>query len=118
CRGPWPRCGAGEPVNTLGMTVRRRISAAFKDLPGGQVLGPTFDYTHRLLEFDLAQASTPPAPQSAPAAEKAIPRVSDLLAADDLIEPSPVTDPEQPVGDLTRDPLAFPAERDLRLQNL
>ena len=30
------------------MAVRRRISATFKDLPGGQVLGPTFDYTHRL----------------------------------------------------------------------
>jgi alpha-D-ribose 1-methylphosphonate 5-triphosphate synthase subunit PhnI len=47
-----------------------------------------------------------------------MPRVTDLLAADDLIEPSPAEDPAQPVGDLTREPLAFPAERDLRLQNL
>jgi alpha-D-ribose 1-methylphosphonate 5-triphosphate synthase subunit PhnI len=43
---------------------------------------------------------------------------SDLLAADDLIEPSPAADGANPVGDLTREPLAFPAERDLRLQNL
>ncbi len=28
--------------------------AIFKDLPGGQVLGPTYDYTHRLLDFELA----------------------------------------------------------------
>ena len=47
-----------------------------------------------------------------------MPRVTDLLAADDLIEPSPAEDPDQPVGDLTREPLAFPAERDLRLQTL
>ena len=37
------------------MVVERRISAIFKDLPGGQILGPTFDYTHRLLDFELAR---------------------------------------------------------------
>ena len=42
------------PVATAQMAVIRRISATFKDLPGGQVLGPTFDYTHRLLDFKLA----------------------------------------------------------------
>ena len=43
------------------MAVERRISATFKDLPGGQVLGPTFDYTHRLLDFALAgERATPP----------------------------------------------------------
>ena len=36
------------------MACDRRISATFKDAPGGQVLGPTFDYTHRLLDFKLA----------------------------------------------------------------
>jgi alpha-D-ribose 1-methylphosphonate 5-triphosphate synthase subunit PhnI len=35
------------------MAIQRRISAAFKDLPGGQVLGPTYDYTHRLFDFSL-----------------------------------------------------------------
>ena len=49
-----PRFGTSEPIDTADMTIRRRISAAFKDLPGGQILGPTFDYTHRLLDFDLA----------------------------------------------------------------
>ncbi|MEO0945630.1 MAG: carbon-phosphorus lyase complex subunit PhnI, partial [Pseudomonadota bacterium] len=40
-----PRYGASEPVETGSMSCDRRISATFKDLPGGQVLGPTFDYT-------------------------------------------------------------------------
>jgi alpha-D-ribose 1-methylphosphonate 5-triphosphate synthase subunit PhnI len=49
-----PRFGASHPVDTGEMACDRRISATFKDLPGGQVLGPTFDYTHRLLDFALA----------------------------------------------------------------
>jgi alpha-D-ribose 1-methylphosphonate 5-triphosphate synthase subunit PhnI len=49
-----PRFGASVPLDTAGMDVRRRVSAIFKDLPGGQVLGPTFDYTHRLLDQMLA----------------------------------------------------------------
>ena len=32
-----PRFGATPPIDTAQMTVRRRISATFKDLPGGQV---------------------------------------------------------------------------------
>ena len=109
-----PRFGVSEPVDTAAMEVRRRISAAFKDLPGGQVLGPTFDYTHRLL--DESEDAEPPA--RAAAGDGAMPRVSDLLAADDLIEPLAPGDPDRPVGDLTREPLSFPADRDVRLQNL
>ena len=47
------RFGASNPVDTGRMACVRRISATFKDAPGGQVLGPTFDYTHRLLDFKL-----------------------------------------------------------------
>src|SRR5262245_2876436 len=117
-RATLPRFGGTEPIDTAAMRVRRRISATFKDLPGGQVLGPTFDYTHRLLDPALADGGTPPEPSTASARETAMPRVSDLLGQGDLIEPSAEADPQQPVGDLTRDPLSFPAERDLRLQNL
>src|SRR5215467_12019275 len=46
-----PRFGFANPLATEQMHALRRVSATFKDLPGGQVLGPTFDYTHRLLEF-------------------------------------------------------------------
>src|SRR5579871_3079187 len=41
-----PRLGVSEPIDSNAMAIRRRVSATFKDLPGGQVLGPTFDYTH------------------------------------------------------------------------
>jgi alpha-D-ribose 1-methylphosphonate 5-triphosphate synthase subunit PhnI len=63
------------------MAIRRRISAIFKDLPGGQVLGPTYDYTHRLLDFGLAAGgSLPPAPAEAAPDGSAMPRVHDVSA--------------------------------------
>ncbi len=39
-RATLPRFGATEPVDTGAMQVRRRISSTFKDIPGGQILGP------------------------------------------------------------------------------
>jgi alpha-D-ribose 1-methylphosphonate 5-triphosphate synthase subunit PhnI len=111
-----PRFGAAEPVDTSGMDVRRRISATFKDLPGGQVLGPTFDYTHRLLDHGLALESEVPSAPAAEALTEQLGSVTGLLGKDGLIEEAPQGD-DVP-GDLTREPLSFPAERDLRLQNL
>lgn len=117
-RATLPRFGATEAMDTSKMETRRRISATFKDLPGGQVLGPTFDYTHRLLDHSLVGGQDNPAPAVVPAADEPMPRVTDLLASDGLIETSRHADDAAPVGDLTREPLSFPADRDLRLQNL
>jgi alpha-D-ribose 1-methylphosphonate 5-triphosphate synthase subunit PhnI len=108
------------PVETGDAALRRRISATFKDVPGGQLLGPTFDYTHRLLDFALAaereaDAAAPPSPRDA-AAPLPAPRISDLLNDEGLIEANAAGDAEP--GDATREPLAFPADRALRLQNL
>src|SRR5262249_51971735 len=86
-RATLPRFGASVPVDTGAMAVVRRISAAFKDLPGGQVLGPTFDYTHRLLEPDGAGDLTGE-PATSPIGVDAMPRVTDLLASGDLTAPS------------------------------
>ncbi len=116
-----PRLAVSEPLDTVRMRVHRRISATYKDLPGGQVLGPTFDYTHRLLDFDLADPDTTPATveTAEPDAEDDLmPRVIDILNHEGLIEEEEPDDPDRPVGDLTRAPLDFPAERDVRLQNL
>lgn len=114
-----PRFGYSNPIDTARMAIRRRISATYKDLPGGQVLGPTFDYTHRLIDFALAAERDVAEPLTAPVgSDLSTPRVTDIIAGDDLIERNPPTDDSKPVGDLTRDPLAFPADRDLRLQNL
>jgi alpha-D-ribose 1-methylphosphonate 5-triphosphate synthase subunit PhnI len=112
-----PRFGATAPLDTGAMDIARRISATFKDLPGGQVLGPTFDYTHRLIDHDLAHTNEVPPPSTAAPNGDPMPRVTDLLRAHDLVEPSP-SDDGLPVGDITREPLSFPADRDLRLQNL
>lgn len=117
-----PRLGVSQPVETGRMQVRRRISATFKDIPGGQVLGPTFDYTHRLLDPSLAQTAQPPAPKApqdtVPSGETApLPRVVDLLDEEGLIEASPPDTGAEP-PDLTRSPLSFPANRETRLQNL
>ncbi len=111
-----PRIGASRPVDTGSMACTRRISATFKDAPGGQVLGPTFDYTHRLLDFKLmAEGGVTEAPQ-APQREGATPHVTDFLGRDGLIEAQPASD-EVP-ADLTREPLELPADRPLRLQAL
>src|SRR5580700_2014727 len=61
-----PRFAHSAPVETGAMRIERRVSAIFKDLPGGQVLGPTYDYTHRLLDFSLLEPD-PAARASAPA---------------------------------------------------
>ena len=53
-----PRFAHSKPVETAAMRIERRVSAIFKDLPGGQVLGPTYDYTHRLLDFSLLEDGT------------------------------------------------------------
>jgi alpha-D-ribose 1-methylphosphonate 5-triphosphate synthase subunit PhnI len=109
---------ATRPIDTAHMHVERRISAAFKDIPGGQILGPTFDYTHRLLDFSLAAngGATPAAPANGAAAKGAVPRVVDILNREGMVEgfrPSDATP-----GDLTRQPLTLPAGRAVRLQNL
>ena len=127
-----PRVGYSRPVETSEMACDRRISATFKDAPGGQVLGPTFDYTHRLLDFMLAaEGKALETPDTTAPDGSETPRVLDILAKNGLMEPpdgieSGMDDANAPedireegeVGDLTREPLAFPADRDLRLQNL
>jgi alpha-D-ribose 1-methylphosphonate 5-triphosphate synthase subunit PhnI len=111
-----PRFGLTRPVDTAAMACDRRISATFKDAPGGQVLGPTFDYTHRLLDFALAaEGEVAPAPE-APPREAPMPHILGFLDREGLIEDEPRDDTTPP--DLTREPLELPAERPLRLQAL
>jgi alpha-D-ribose 1-methylphosphonate 5-triphosphate synthase subunit PhnI len=111
-----PRFGYTLAIDTAGLLPQRRISATFKDLPGGQQLGATFDYTHRLFaDRDASGPQTDPAAAAAPE----MPRVSDLLGAASLIEAdhAPGTDDPEP-ADLTREPTVFPMSRAERLQAL
>jgi alpha-D-ribose 1-methylphosphonate 5-triphosphate synthase subunit PhnI len=112
-----PRLTASAPVDTARMSVSRRVSATFKDAPGGQILGPTFDYTHRLLDFALlAEGCVPPAPTAPAGTQKDCPHILDFLGRDGLIEAATPVDQTPP--DLTREPLEIPADRALRLQAL
>ncbi len=111
-----PRFGGSNPIETEDMTCDRRVSATFKDAPGGQILGPTFDYTHRLIDFKLAadgDVGTAPASTPSPIAT---PHIMSFLDREDLIqkEPAGADIPD----DLTRTPLELPANRALRLQSL
>ncbi|PJE34248.1 carbon-phosphorus lyase complex subunit PhnI [Pseudooceanicola lipolyticus] len=111
-----PRIGQSEPVETGAMVCDRRISATFKDVPGGQVLGPTFDYTHRLLDFKLAAEGEVPAAEAATPDLADKPRVTGFLNRDGLIQDEPASDTAPP--DMTRQPMEYPAGRALRLQAL
>jgi alpha-D-ribose 1-methylphosphonate 5-triphosphate synthase subunit PhnI len=118
-----PRFAHSRPVETAAMHIQRRISAIFKDLPGGQVLGPTYDYTHRLLDFGLTGDAPAQAAPEAAEVLAAMPRVPDILGQEGLIEADAADadagqEPGQEPGDLTREPLTFPAGRDVRLQAL
>lgn len=118
-RATLPRLGYTQPLNTAGMHISRRISAAFKDLPGGQVLGPTYDYTQRLLDFSLLATGKPaPVARKGQVNNEATPRVVDLLNHESLLESQLPEEADPDPFDLTRQPLRFPANRSARLQNL
>ncbi|HAT4414496.1 carbon-phosphorus lyase complex subunit PhnI [Klebsiella oxytoca] len=110
------RLAVSEPVDTAAMRLERRILSVYKDIPGGQMLGPTYDYTHRLLDFTLlANGETPPlATDSAP--QEATPHVFNLLVQQGLAKAEQDTD-AQP-DDITRHPPVYPCSRSSRLQQL
>jgi alpha-D-ribose 1-methylphosphonate 5-triphosphate synthase subunit PhnI len=124
------------PLDGADMRIQRRVSAAFKDIPGGQFLGATFDYTHRLLNFDLlntprrsfagdirppgtgpSAGDRPPLPGTGPISAR---RVSEELRREGLVNIG--EDDEDPGNqapwDITEEPLVFPAPRSARLQTL
>ncbi|MDQ6434597.1 carbon-phosphorus lyase complex subunit PhnI [Mesorhizobium sp. LHD-90] len=113
-----PRFGCSEPVDTSAMMVERRISACYKDLPGGQLLGPTFDYTHRLLDEELdGDAEVEPGHQRADAHEP-VSRIADILGGEGLIEEDLEQSPLEEPGDINQTPMEFPLSRAMRLQSL
>ncbi|MER8389735.1 carbon-phosphorus lyase complex subunit PhnI [Mesorhizobium sp. M1428] len=113
-----PRFGYTRAIDTGTMLVERRVSATYKDLPGGQLLGPTFDYTHRLLDPELAAGGDVAEPEQRAGEAEAMPRVSAILAREGLIEPDGDMPGDHVPGDITREPLEFPMARDIRLQAL
>jgi alpha-D-ribose 1-methylphosphonate 5-triphosphate synthase subunit PhnI len=127
-----PRFLNSLSVDTSRMRVQRRISAVFKDVPGGQRLGATFDYTHRLLDFSLldeeaglstqftsqqnGSASRDPQSTTPEVLDEDCPRVTSHLVREGLVKAE--TDVHAPATDITREPLDFPTDRSQRLQSL
>ncbi|MCB9496706.1 MAG: carbon-phosphorus lyase complex subunit PhnI [Fibrobacteria bacterium] len=123
-RATLPRLAESLDCSSSSMRMVRRISSAFKDVPGGQVLGPTSDYTLRLLDFEILED---------PLARRQLirdrlfdgrideeevpdefPRVVELLRAEGLVED--VETGEDEPFDITRRSLVYPAPRSARLQ--
>ncbi len=133
-RSTLPRLGYSIPSRSEDVHVLRRISPAFQDVPGGQVLGRTRDYTLRLLDLSLANGASFPAaagrdsrsssenhapPGDAAQATKAPPEfpvVLDYLRKDGYVEEAPAGSGEDEPFDVTTEPLRFPAKRSARLQ--
>ena len=111
-------------TDTRNMRIVRRISAAFKDIPGGQVLGATYDYTHRLINFMIKDEDSEELYQkreemlSSQKNEKVEPcvRVSDELKTEGLLDTYEENN-ETPF-DVTENLLEFPTSRSARLQTL
>jgi len=128
-RSTLPRIGYSEISDTGDMFVLRRISSAFKEIPGGQILGPSIDYTEHLLDFGgmgVMGDTDADADQEFGAEKSDIPKfkkVSDLLRDNGLLEDAFADDEtsddarDEPY-DITRESIKFPAPRSARLQTL
>lgn len=127
-RSTLPRKHYTRTVNSKEMLVERRISASFKDIPGGQILGASYDYTHRLIDFDLIDESNLEVLDWLDGFEneglkhdidtdlRKLPKVADYLRKEGLIK-AYKDDNREPI-DITKKSIEFPTERSERLQIL
>ena len=117
-----------ETINTREMFVKRKISASFREIPGGQILGPTRDYSQRILDAGKAFETSEDIQKfldrfninlDKEQLEKitSYDKVIDLLKREGLIkEPNPNED--RRLIDITREAIRFPVPRSARLQML
>ncbi len=130
-RATQPRLGYSLAADTSRMRVIRRISSAFKEVPGGQVLGPSSDYSLRLLDFELLEDSRARREAfrerlfagAVPAEElpDSFPKVIEILRREGLLVERQVPESTEAGAspcDITRQSLTFPAPRSAALQSL
>ena len=140
-RSTLPRLNYTLPSSGLKMRLLRRISSTFKDIPGGQLLGPTRDYQLKLLntvlnnesnesirrylseiESDLEeQAKTDHAPllENELGQNGLYPKVVDSMRARGILAEASLQDKAEATNepeDITRKAISFPAARSARLQ--
>ncbi|MFZ5579855.1 MAG: carbon-phosphorus lyase complex subunit PhnI [Pseudomonadota bacterium] len=125
-RSTRPRVPGPAPADISAMRVIRRISSSFKDIPGGQRLGPTFDYALRLMRMELIDESPEQfqaiaarffAGRETGAIPDSFPKVLDTLRAEGLLA-QPAAGRETEAFDITREPLIFPVPRSAALATM
>lgn len=126
-RSTLPRKHYSTNIETSEMDIKRRISASFKDIPGGQLLGASYDYSHRMLDFKLLDEtlSSPSlsiqkfyddVSQTMRETTLHLPKVSNYLRSIGFLQHMPIQT-NRP-KDITKHHLTFPTERPERLQIL
>jgi alpha-D-ribose 1-methylphosphonate 5-triphosphate synthase subunit PhnI len=126
-RSTQPRLVETPALNTENMRITRRISSAFKDIPGGQMLGATTDYHLRLMRMDLLDES----PEQFRAITKkwfkhttdinipdTFPKVLNSLRNEGLLPPVDQSKHKAEPFDITREPLVFPVPRSAALATM
>lgn len=126
-RSTQPRLAETPILDTSKMRITRRISSAFKDIPGGQMLGATTDYHLRLMRMDLLDES----PERFRAITKnwlsertdtdipdTFPKVLEGLRKEGLLPPINKAERSQQAFDITREPLIFPVPRSAALATM
>ena len=127
-RNTLKRYGSSRPLDTQNMQVIRRISGIYKDIPGGQLLGPTYDYSQKILDFtcqteparngDKNATTDKTTPQAKEEPARNCSWVVEILKSKGLLQENPESLIGEPVADLTQEPLCYPASRSLRLQRM
>ncbi len=124
-RATKPRLMETPLQDTGRMRIIRRISSAFKDIPGGQMLGATYDYVLRLMRLELADESPEVFRSVAKkfmtnASEEELPdtfpKVLTALRAEGLLPK--LSTSSTPAFDITREPLVFPVSRSAALATM
>jgi len=126
-RSTQPRLAETPMLDTSKMRITRRISSAFKDIPGGQMLGATTDYHLRLMRMDLLDES----PERFRAITKnwlseredtdipdTFPKVLEGLRKEGLLPAISKAERSQQAFDITREPLIFPVPRSAALATM
>ncbi|NCN44245.1 MAG: carbon-phosphorus lyase [Piscirickettsiaceae bacterium CG_4_9_14_3_um_filter_43_564] len=126
-RSTKPRLIETPVLDTTNMRVIRRISASFKDIPGGQMLGASTDYALRLMRTELLNESREDF--QAVAAKwldenhyddipDTFPKVLDALREEGLLPPVDESMAKNKPFDITREPLIFPVPRSAALSTM
>jgi len=126
-RSTQPRLLETPVHDTSDMRITRRISSAFKDISGGQMLGATTDYHLRLMHMELLDES----PEKFRKITRqwldktnienipdTFPKVLDSLRAEGLLPPVEQKPDTQSPFDITREPLIFPVSRSAALATM